>query len=496
MNYFQLLSIIIFLNVKIFTKKISIPFKFRKIERRYLHYKTKTFLNEYFKNDLILELNIGSPPLKLDCLLNQYSSYFNFINIDLDTKPIINGYYTPYKSSSFSLEANTANDLFYFNNEKYNLNFLMNVNKTNSFYIYYNFIPEIGLNASSTNLIYDLKRKDIISQNMFTIKYSNNLNEEEGEFIIGEDLCECDLFYSNNYTYIKSYFKNNFSFEMNSIYASDNNDEINNKIINDNISQFYQIEKKRKGILNINSGFIIGTEDFMNYIEDIYFKELIEKNICLKHLAKLNEDNKGTEYYIYNCYESMLKGVSSKMYAVNYYERFPKIIFNSNTLGKYFELQKEDLFKAHFSKFYFLIIFQKSNNSSQKDENDIWYLGQPFIKKYPFSINYDSKTIGFYFKKDKEKEIIENTKNKIEKMENYTKIKTIIKYIGIILISLGALYAAYYIGLKAREKRRKRANEMKDDDFEYIPEKIKDINEIEDNNKNQKLLELNSKLNI
>ena len=184
------------------------------------------------------------------------------------------------------------------------------------------------------------------------------------------------------------------------------------------------------------------------------------------------------------------------MYAVNYYERFPKIIFNSNTVGKSLELQNEDLFKAFFSKFYFMIIFKKTNNSTQKKEKDIWYLGQPFIKKYPFSINYDSKTIGFYFNKDKEKEIIENTKNKFEKMEDHSKIKTIIKYIGIILISLGALYFAYYIGLKAREKRRKRANEMKDDDFEYIPEKNKDINEIEDNNKNQKLLELNSKLNI
>ena len=66
MNFFQFLLLIILLNVKIFTKKISIPFKFRKIERRYLSYKTKTFLNDYFKNDLILELNIGSPPLKLD----------------------------------------------------------------------------------------------------------------------------------------------------------------------------------------------------------------------------------------------------------------------------------------------------------------------------------------------------------------------------------------------------------------------------------------------
>ena len=212
MNFFHFLILIIFLSVQIFSKKISIPFKFKNIERRYLSYRTKTFLDEHFKKDLILELNIGSPPLKLDCLLNQYSPYFSFKQIDLDTKPLINGYYTPYKSSSFSLESNIANDLFYFNNEKYKLNYVINVNATNPLYVYYNFIPEIGLNVSSfnsyQNFIYDLKSKDIVSQSIFTIKYNNLI--EEGEFIIGEDLCECDSFYKNNFTYVKSYFKDKF----------------------------------------------------------------------------------------------------------------------------------------------------------------------------------------------------------------------------------------------------------------------------------------------
>ena len=62
-------------------------------------------------------------------------------------------------------------------------------------------------------------------------------------------------------------------------------------------------------------------------------------------------------------------------------------------------------------------------------------------------------------------------------MENNERIKNIIKYIAIIIFSLAALYFTYYLGLKARERRRrrKRANEMKDDDYEYIPEVNKDI---------------------
>jgi DNA polymerase I-like protein with 3'-5' exonuclease and polymerase domains len=65
-------------------------------------------------------------------------------------------------------------------------------------------LPEIGLNIplfksnkynsdECPNLIYNLKIKKIISENIFTIKYDMNLTKEEkGEFIIGEDLLKYD----------------------------------------------------------------------------------------------------------------------------------------------------------------------------------------------------------------------------------------------------------------------------------------------------------------
>ena len=54
---------------------------------------------------------------------------------------------------------------------------------------------------------------------------------------------------------------------------------------------------------------------------------------------------------------------------------------------------------------------------------------------------------------------------------------------------------AYYIGLIVREKRRKRANELKDDFYEYLPEKNKSINDISDESQKQQI-ELNSKLGL
>jgi hypothetical protein len=65
---------------------------------------------------------------------------------------------------------------------------------------------------------------------------------------------------------------------------------------------------------------------------------------------------------------------------------------------------------------------------------------------------------------------------------------------GIIL-----LIGAYYIGMKVKEGRKKRANELKDDVYEYIPDNKKDININSDNNnisKKNQTLELSDKLGL
>ena len=216
----------------------------------------------------------------------------------------------------------------------------------------YKYLPEIGLNFplfnlindnsnSCSNLIYDLKKNEIINENIFSIKYDKNITKEEkGEFIIGEDLLKYDLNYSNNYEYVKLNLKDKFSFEINSIFAENNTE---NYIYKDKI---------REARININSGFIIGTEDFMNYIEDIYFMQLIQKNICKKELIRIednyNEDYENSEYYIYKCFELSINGKGGKLYNINYYELFPKIIISSYILGKNFRIKSRRFIQKCF----------------------------------------------------------------------------------------------------------------------------------------------------
>ena len=63
-----------------------------------------------------------------------------------------------------------------------------------------------------------------------------------------------------------------------------------------------------------------------------------------------------------------------------------------------------------------------------------------------------------------------------------------------IILGFCLVVFAYYIGVRVREKRRKKANELKDDNYEYIPEKNNDINNYKENNKKHIFVELKSKL--
>ena len=136
----------------------------------------------------------------------------------------------------------------------------------------------------------------------------------------------------------------------------------------------------------------------------------------------------------------------------------------------------------------------------------MWDLGEPFYRKYTFSINIDAKTIGFYLEKEKENKekkinntnTINNTTENILKQVNNSRLRfTIIKYLIEMLVIICLLFIAYHVGVKVRDRRRKIANELRDDNYEYLPEKNnKDINDIKTNSKTQKLVELNSKLGL
>ena len=139
-------------------------------------------------------------------------------------------------------------------------------------------------------------------------------------------------------------------------------------------------------------------------------------------------------------------------------KEFPSLYFYNRELNYTFELDYNDLFKKIGDNYFFLIIFDQMIIN-------IWKIGKPFLKKYQMTFDIDSKTINFYnlLIKPTSPISIQNNSNSNNKI-----LLIILISIGGIIIICGLLFFAYYLGKKLNSQRKKRANELGDDDFEYI----------------------------
>ena len=510
MNKIILFLILIKLNTC--TKILTFPLKLKFPTYNYMQYgsyNSTNFLKDNYKKDLIIEMNIGTPPQKIDIYVNPSSYCFEFKK----SKSNSTYNYYPHQSSTFNIINQQINplaftqiinstDLFTFNkNESYFLSFVSLENLNISANKNISLIGEIGLNNpmiylhynlySCNSLIYDLKNIKAINKKIFSFKFENKY---QASFILGDDLFNYDSKQFKQEHYFTKYFKSDFSFQYDNIYLNYSWNKIEYLNITGN-------SIKKEAIINLNSGFIIGTEDFRNFIHKIFFKYLLDKKICTLDLINYNESEKkfGNEFYMYSCNHMQFTGQTSQRHeTINYYSEFPNIVINSKSFEYDFEILKKDLFEQIYSRDYFLIIFPK--NIQNNNNKDIWYLGEPFYKRYPFTINLDAKTIGFYLDKkiiiepklNETNDIIDDV-NKSDNNKN-SNLKNILIRIGEICIGIGLIILAYFIGMKVKEGRKKRANELKDDSYEYISDDNKDINNNENEHKNKQFVELNSKL--
>ena len=102
------------------------------------------------------------------------------------------------------------------------------------------------------------------------------------------------------------------------------------------------------------------------------------------------------------------------------------------------------------------------------------------LKKYQFSFNYDQKKIYFY------KDAIEENKNENSGIPVYVFILSIV---GVILIISLVIFLLFKFYLYDKCIRKKRANELTDDDFDYTSKENEQKNpeEQQNNEENDKL---------
>ena len=417
---------------------ISIPFK-RKFEDE-INY--DNIFNILLNNNLETNIELGTPPQEITVSLNfrDYAIFikntsFNKITSDSfknveDPYDDYNDYFdeeieNPYKKKK---EAELSNDVLFLDNKKVkieNINFLIynkSIEKANGF-IGFNLYPNSDIQKFS-NLIEQLKVNKIIDSYYFFIKYTN---DNEGNLILGNTPHEI---YKNNYLLNNFYFKHlKRHYESDSYHFSSNFDKI---IFENDTKDLCNVE------FCLENGMIKTSNSFSKILEK-YFTKYINENICFKIEKNSN--------FFYYCKKNIAKN-------------FPSLIFQINQTKTKFELTGKDLFYKFNDNYYLLLYYDKQYNNN-------WILGKPFLKKYLIVFNQDQVTFGYY------SQFKNNNKN-------YLFSLSFLIHIFSFIIILGLL-SYIFIFLKKKLKKN-RANEL-DENYEYISEN------------NQQFIQLNSKIN-
>ena len=497
MNFIFHIIILYFSLIKFSSSLVVLPFELNQITFKNERYSATELINILFENDFYTSMQLGDKGQK----------YFGIISFD-DHHPILsesncekmknfNGNknimkdrYIIDKSNTKKYLGNTTDylnalkfvefysEIFWYYNETLIESNENNIQKTEIFLIMDNSRKtinspkclSIGLNEpfkvysnpSPPHFIDDLRSKNKIETQDWTIKFTE---QNKGQLIIGDlpHNYEKDTFKYNENNYTKCNteciitFFQPWGIEMKEIYF---NNKANDKIIVN--------KNNNKLLLVYNFGFIIGSKSYKDLIYENYFQNLINENICALEKSNITKYNQSHyfiktegDYFIFICQKEKMD---------NHIKDFP-ILFLSHIKYEYiFELTYNDLFKEINGYYYFMVIFPNINlDVYDINEKEEWHLGIPFLRKYQFVFNFDYKTIGFYKFKNMD---YQNEKNKNETNNNNENkgINKILLIILEIIIILLLIIVSFFIGKYLSKQRKKRANELKDEDFEYIEE--------------------------
>ena len=271
---------------------------------------------------------------------------------------------------------------------------------------------------NSKNFISVLNELDIIDDSILFFEYDEKGNEQF--LLIGEypyNVFKDKYKYTEGSANIKIYnrFKAGWGLEFNKIYSGDIKLENNDASFRHNL------------------GVIYAPSEYKDIVEIHFFNRYINSKVC----TKINNG----EYIFYYC---------DKIKLGNEAKNFPELKLIKNEFEEEFILTYKDLFFTKGNNSYFLIVFHHVHNR-------IWELGKPFLKKFLFAYNFDSKIIIHY-------NISNNT---ILKENELKETKTFFIYIIIASIFIGIL--CFVIGKRYYNKRKMRAKELE--------------NKVNDNNK-------------
>lgn len=291
---------------------------------------------------------------------------------------------------------------------------------------------KIGLKAKSniieTSLIYNLKKNNLIEKHIFTISYEN---DTKGNIIFGN--------YPHEFN--KKKYKENFFF---SLPIESPKVNFNWIILFDYISYDLNIKDNyNKVIFDFNFGGILASLLYQKFLNQSFFK-----NYYLNKLCTLN-------FFIYQDDYDFKKKFSQIICDKNInITNFPPLNFTKKEYNITFTFTYKDLFRIYNDKYYLMVFFPD-------DVIFEWILGEPFFWKFETVFDIENAIIGFY--------------EKINQEKSYKYFYLII----IILLSFLVFLLSFLLFFNIKNKpRKKRANELEDDLYEYISDNSNIKNQI------------------
>ena len=470
-----MLIIFIFLSsvlVQITTFSIIFPFKTVSIKGNItsddINYNISHFANDHYSLPAYITIQIGSPPQNIKFLLTNddcgfkvgkarkciydpdYTSYYNR---NISSNFLFTNNYTK-KNSEFG-NGHSCSDNMEFITDMSDLN-KKNIFENIGFYLGTDTNEElcgiIGLELnhyklycdSMNNIFESLKHGELIKKQDWIIKYTSKY---EGLFIISPDLNQIIKNYDQNKLFVtnteKKYSGHSWKIEIDKVTSEGYNETLN--------------KKKVKAEINNDMDLIEGDWDYYYHITLTYFKDYIKNGTCI-----LEEINIGILYYFaIEC--------DKKKFNIEDMKKFPVLSLTLLCFNSEFKFDYKDLFTETKHKIFFNIIFNKYIPER-------WIFGKPVLRKYPMLINYESQTIGYY----NENWEIEEDKNKIVNNEGgKSYLYLLILLVIVLFVIIGVIF--YFVGKYKNKIKKRRANELLDDNYDYIPNKT-NPNENDNNN--------------
>ena len=204
--------------------------------------------------------------------------------------------------------------------------------------------------------------------------------------------------------------------------------------------------KRLQFIFDLDYYFV--TKQYFEMIKNDFFNTHLSSGVCKVH--KLKEFY--LRYQFISCDKTFSKEISN----------FPTLYFEHYSYNYIFDLTYKDCFKEINNRVLFLLFYDPWGP-------DTFKVGKNFMKKYQFIFNTEKKLIGLMRNVENDGESKEEKQEKKKKLE----AKQLI-WIFILVILFIGIVIGIFVGKKIWDKnRKKRANELLDDDYEYEESKQK-----------------------